>query len=211
MSTCAGRKARFNERHPGRHSQAAPPPAPRLRQEHEAFGAGRLIPIAELVILPFEGMPAAVVQMLAGELRARGVRTRIDAPVPLPATAYDAARGQYRAEPLLALASGHGARHVLAVTQRDLFAGDLNFVFGIASPRDACVVSAARLLAGADDALFCARLIKEAVHELGHTLGLEHCPDPGCVMHFSNRLADTDRKSDAYCRRCAARLKARSL
>jgi archaemetzincin len=130
--------------------------------------------------------------------------------VPLPASAYVAARGQYRAEPLLALVSGHGARHVLALTHRDLYAGDLNFVFGIASPRGACVVSTARLAAGADEALFRARLVKEAVHELGHTLGLEHCADRGCVMHFSNRLADTDRKGDAYCGRCAAAMQATS-
>ena len=91
-----------------------------------------------------------------------------------------------------------------AVTHRDLFAGGLNFVFGIASPGGACLISTARLVAGADDALFRARLLKEAVHELGHTLGLGHCADSGCVMHFSNNLADTDCKGDAYCSRCAA-------
>lgn len=149
-------------------------------------------------------MPAAVVRVLADELAARGARTRVDAPVELPGSAYAPARGQYRAEALLDLVSGHGARHVLAITQRDLFAGDLNFVFGIASPGGACLISTARLVAGADDALFRARLVKEAVHELGHTLGLEHCADPGCVMHFSNSLADTDRKGDAWCSRCAA-------
>jgi hypothetical protein len=79
----------------------------------------QMIPIAELVLLPFEGTPATVVQMLAGELRARGVPTRIDAPVPLPRAAYDPARGQYRAESLLALASEYGAHHTLAITQRD--------------------------------------------------------------------------------------------
>jgi archaemetzincin len=104
--------------------------------------------------------------------------------------------------------SGHGARHVLGITQHDLFSAELNFIFGIASPGGACVVSTARLVTGADDELFRARLLKEAVHELGHTLGLGHCPNPGCVMHFSNSLADTDRKADAYCERCVARLKA---
>jgi archaemetzincin len=166
--------------------------------------AGRLMPIAELVIVPFEGTPAPLVQMLAEALAARGIATRIDAPVALPGAAYTPARGQYRAESLLALVSGHGARHVLAITHRDLFARDLNFAFGIASPGGACVVSTARLLGGADEPLFRARLLKEALHELGHTLGLEHCTDPGCVMYFSNSLADTDRKGDAYCARCEA-------
>lgn len=96
---------------------------------------------------------------------------------------------------------------MLGVTDRDLYAGDLNFVFGLAqSPGRAAVISLFRLRAGADEAGFRARAVKEAVHELGHTLGLPHCPDPACVMHFSNSLADTDRKGAAHCQACRARL-----
>jgi len=152
-------------------------------------------------------MPAPVVHALAADLAARGMTATINEPVPLPARAYVAGRGQYDAEQLLAVVRGHGARHVLGITHRDLFALDLNFVFGIAAPSRACLVSTARLVQGADDELFRGRLLKEAVHELGHTLGLAHCPDPGCVMHFSNALADTDRKGDAYCKRCAGQLR----
>ena len=168
-----------------------------------------MIPIGQLIILPFEDMPAPVVQALAANLAARGVASRIEAPVPLPRSAYVPTRGQYRAESLLAMVSSYGAPHGLGITHRDLFARGLNFVFGIAMPGGACVVSTARLVAGADEALFRSRLRKEAVHELGHTLGLAHCANPRCVMHFSNSLADTDLKSDAYCRRCTARLAAR--
>jgi archaemetzincin len=171
----------------------------------EATRAGR-IPIRALAVVPFQGMPPRITQALAADLAARGVAARIDAPAPLPGAAYVPARAQYRAESLLALVGGHGARPVLGITHRDLFAGDLNFVFGIASPGGGCVVSMARLAIGADDRLLRARLLKEAVHELGHTLGLSHCADPRCVMHFSNSLADTDRKGDAYCGRCSARL-----
>ena len=167
------------------------------------------LPIDELVIVPFKNFPAQIARALAGDLAARGTSTRVDAPVPLPDASYVPTRGQYRGEPLLALVSGHGARHVLGITQRDLYAGNLNFIFGIASPRGACIVSTARLAIGADDAVFRARLLKEAMHELGHTLGLGHCADPACVMHFSNSLADTDRKGVACCERCSERLEAR--
>ena len=69
------------------------------------------------------------------------------------------------------------------------------------------MITLARLYS-ADRRRFEARVLKEAVHELGHTLGLAHCPHPKCVMHFSNTVADTDRKGTDYCAACQARLAA---
>ncbi|WP_081825254.1 matrixin family metalloprotease [Persephonella sp. IF05-L8] len=56
--------------------------------------------------------------------------------------------------------------------------------------------------------IFIGRITKEAVHEIGHTLGLGHCPDPECVMHFSNSIVDTDRKSYFFCSVCYQKVKA---
>ncbi len=45
-------------------------------------------------------------------------------------------------------------------------------------------------------------MVKEAVHDLGHTCGLGHCRNPRCVMFFSNTLGDTDVKGPGFCAAC---------
>ena len=75
----------------------------------------------------------------------------------------------------------------------------------------AAVISLARLYPEfygqpRDPGRFKERAINEAVHELGHLLGLGHCPDPACVMAFSNSLADTDRKGPGFCQPCREKL-----
>jgi archaemetzincin len=99
---------------------------------------------------------------------------------------------------------------VLGVTDQDLCVPNMNFIFGEARlPGKVAIVSTYRLKAttsygGAE--LLPIRIVKEAVHELGHTLGLTHCENPSCVMRFSNSLGDTDRKGEDYCDECLKKL-----
>lgn len=96
--------------------------------------------------------------------------------------------------------------YAVGLTSEDMFVPDMNFVFGLASSDGKCAVVSTNRLKSGDPQLFRERLSKELVHEMGHVVGLEHCPDANCVMHFSNTLQDTDAKSKAPCSRCSERL-----
>jgi archaemetzincin len=106
----------------------------------------------------------------------------------------------------------HAASRVLAVTTRDLYSPILTFVFGEARLNGQCaVVSSHRLDNSAyglprDQALLSARLLKECIHELGHTFGLIHCHDPECVMKSSTCVEQIDLKSSFFCDRCLGEL-----
>jgi archaemetzincin len=54
-----------------------------------------------------------------------------------------------------------------------------------------------------DPDLLHQRLLKEALHELGHTYGLRHCADYTCVMSASNGVERIDLKRAEFCPTCA--------
>jgi archaemetzincin len=160
-----------------------------------------------LTLLPCGAVDRAELNDLARGLSVRGMDVRIAKERPLPQQAFNPRRRQYRADDFLTIARSEVGGRVLAVTNCDLYADNLNFVFGLAdSPGKCAVISLFRLRMGAEEQTFCRRAEKEAVHEISHTLGMSHCANPRCVMHFSNSLEDTDRKGAEWCGRCAKQL-----
>lgn len=165
-------------------------------------------PLLEVQILPFEGTPQRDLETLIEELALLNIQATLLPKASIVPPSYNQQRRQYNAEILLDRVRLAPGRCIVGVTNRDLYVEGLNFVFGLAdSPGKAALISLHRLHADIDEATFRARMVKEAVHELGHTRGLRHCADTRCVMAFSNSLADTDHKGKEFCPRCALKLR----
>jgi archaemetzincin len=140
----------------------------------------------------------------------------VDERLPLSEKTFDKKRGQRRSNQILATLQGYannkGFNCVLGILDADIFVPELNFVFGEAvSPGKAALISLWRLKPefygdAPNMEVLVERSLKEAVHEVGHTLGLKHCPRSSCVMHFSNSIFDTDRKQSLFCDYCSLRV-----
>jgi archaemetzincin len=159
----------------------------------------------QVSILPVGEVEEEVLRELSERLSRGGLEVKLLPGRDVPSAAYHRSRRQYRAPAFLELARRNDGEHVLAVTEVDLYAEPLNFVFGQAEIGGRAAVISLHRLRSPDRELFYLRVLKEALHELGHTRGLNHCADSSCVMHFSNTLADTDRKGPGFCSRCEDR------
>jgi archaemetzincin len=134
--------------------------------------------------------------------------------LPVSQGAFEKRRSQYNSSLLLNEVRVYAAKRqqdfhrVLGVVDADMFAFGLNYVFGEAYTLGAAaLVSLWRLKPEfcrdrPNKSLYLLRAQKEAVHELGHTLGVKHCPRSLCVMHFSNSIFDTDKKQNLLCDDC---------
>ena len=124
--------------------------------------------------------------------------------------AFQSGRNQYHSTPVLeqlALSGPADAIKVLALVEVDLFIPILTHVYGEAQlGGKACIVSTIRLNEGRSyqntQEPFQSRIVKEAIHELGHTFNLRHCREHTCLMHYCRDESDVDRKSDQLCRYC---------
>ena len=130
-----------------------------------------------------------------------------------PEFAFHGERQQYHSSEILQRMQTFLAAdswRMLGISAVDLYIPILTFVFGEAQMGGPCaVVSAHRLRQEfygfpPDRELFRQRVIKEAVHELGHTLSLTHCDDYRCVMASSHAVEWIDLKETTLCSACRA-------
>ncbi len=190
-------------------------PTPSATAPADALGTrGEVI----LVVLgpPF---PADVLKEVETMLAAKlDVEVRHHERIPLPKAAYTKGRRRYRAEKLLDLLltlypKAPPSTRVLGLTTRDISTTKGKHkdwgIFGLGLvPGQAAVVSMHRLKRCARDRKQLRfRVVNTAVHEVGHTFGLSHCPEDRCPMaDAEGSIASTDRSTGHLGPQCQATL-----
>jgi archaemetzincin len=162
--------------------------------------------------VPLDGFPLPILANLAIDIPRLIQRPVIILPEQDTfSSSYDPSRGQHNSTAILnilGLLAETSTDRVLGITTADLFIPIFTYLFGEAQlDGPAAVVSGMRLQNqfygfAPDAALYYERLLKECLHELGHTFGLRHCNTPGCVMLKSTYVENIDLKSANFCSSC---------
>ena len=171
-----------------------------------------------ITILPFGDFPEQKVSAVRSGIKELygDVKITVLASKKLPEQAYYPPRKRYRAEKLLdyldtQLTDKNGK--ILGLTTVDISTTKGKYpdwgIFGLGRMGgEACVVSTFRLKRKASDKLLLERLTKVVNHELGHTLGLPHCPTKRCLMEDAKGTIKTvDNETGIFCNSCKMKLK----
>lgn len=157
-------------------------------------------------IVPFGKFPHFAIE-IAKEVLEKTYNLEVieNDPSPIPRWAFTEFRGQYSAQALIYfLKKRKKSSYALGLIDKDIYSKDYYFIYGQAIPREVAVLSIYRLQGERNK--FKTRIKKEITHEVGHLLGLSHCPDQNCVMAFSNSVEEVDQKEAALCQECKDKL-----
>jgi archaemetzincin len=137
---------------------------------------------------------------------------------PLPQMAWYPVRSRWRADSLLIWlerSKSDSINFIMGLTDKDISCTNEDIpdwgIFGYGyQPGPSCVISTFRLKRNAkDDAHLRDRFVKVLLHELGHNLGLDHCPTPGCMMEDAEgTIVTVDNEKKELCPKCREKLRA---
>ena len=136
----------------------------------------------------------------------------------IPSHYLNAAIQQYNADSVLGLLSkmhSNSRLIIVGITHQPLFTIKENkplpyfdqHIFGLGyQPGNASVVSDFKF-AIAETTVYNRRLKNVILHEMGHNLGLQHCPNNKCIMSKNNGdIMTLDNSENDYCNACRQKL-----
>ena len=179
-------------------------------------------------ILPYIGIKNSVVDSVKSQLLSTyGFNVVILDEVKLPKNAFTSVRSRYRADSLLRFESQMIPDSIsiligltnkdISTTKKDKTTGQVKTpkskymdwgIFGLGQVGGtSCVVSTYRLKPKVSKSKFYTRVMRIATHEVGHVLGLPHCPTLDCVMNDANESIKTvDTSSGKLCADCLQKI-----
>jgi archaemetzincin len=173
-----------------------------------------------IALYPFAGTPSLMAVLIQKGIMAKlKISVQLMQGQPLPAMSFYKPRNRYIADSLLVYLRGQrpaACDKIIGLTTRDISTrkGEIENwgVLGLGScPGTACVISTFRGGKGkVSETVFNRRMITLALHELGHTFGLPHCPDPVCLMIDAKGKMNLD-EGESYCAKCKNKLLAQGV
>ena len=157
-----------------------------------------------ILIQPFEDVKPKQLAEISENIRKIYPKIKILEPVDFPKNAFYQPRNRYRADSIIKYLRTKTPNNcvTLALTNKDISVTKGKVAdFGVMGlgyrPGNACVASSFRLNPKNKNEQF----YKIAIHELGHTQGLKHCPDKTCFMRDAEGKNPTNEEKD-FCQNC---------
>lgn len=157
-----------------------------------------------IVIQPFKGFPTNNLNYFANELKKIYSKVVVNKPIELPVSSLSMSKTKYRADTLIKFLNNKTAKGYLTIglVKNDICMNKNGVkewgIFGLGyCPGKSCVVSIFRLK-GENKVK---KLFKVAIHELGHTQGLKHCPVLTCLMRDAKGKDCLDQEKE-FCPKC---------
>lgn len=163
-------------------------------------------------IQPFSDMKKVEVDLIAKEISKIYPHLEILRTIEFPENAFYQPRNRYRADSIIKFLNSETKNGFvkLGLTSKDIsVTKGKNPDFGVMGlgyrPGKACVASTFRLNKNNKNSQF----YKVAIHELGHTQGLSHCPEKTCLMRDAEGGNPTDELKE-FCKKCKAHLQSKN-
>ena len=158
----------------------------------------------KIVIQPFIDIPRENVEYVAYYLKKMYANVIINKPIEFPKNSLNQAKTRHRADSLIRFLSAKTKPGYLTIglTKNDISTTKNNIqdwgIMGLGfCPGNSCIASSFKLK-GKNK---MEKLFKVAIHELGHTQGLKHCPVDDCLMRDANGKDHLDEEKE-FCKKC---------